>query len=134
MANENEQALALQEARLQEAKKQEAQPGHRRTDGPRVGPIEGGLMGAFTAVNALLDYLVVGSIPIVGDILDGITWFVISMWVWMRGFKKPPLFLMAGAVEFIPGGDLIPVYLAMVIVIVIYNNSPLKKLASVKSA
>ena len=76
----------------------------------------------FFVVNDILDYFIVGSIPIVGDVLDGITWGAISAWVLFRGIDRPQSSLFAGAIELIPFGDLLPTYTLMVAGIVIYNN------------
>ncbi|MCH7882802.1 hypothetical protein IIA95_00045 [Patescibacteria group bacterium] len=129
MASEEERAFALQEIRRGEPQKEDTASKDRQAPaGPRINPVEGGMMMAFAMLNDGLDYLIVGSIPLVGDLLDGITWFTISMWVWVRGLKRPPLFLGLGAIELIPFGDLIPTYTLMVIGIIIYNNPRFGKL------
>lgn len=79
------------------------------------------LIGGFAGISDLLDYLIVGSIPIIGDILDLVTWFVIFMWIFLRGLK-PMMSIAAGAVEFIPFiGDLPPTWIGIVIVVSIYS-------------
>ncbi len=87
-----------------------------------IGFVEGGLV-AFVAIAAdIIDYLVIGSIPVIGDILDIAVWFVIAIWVWSRRIQKPPASLFSGVIELIPLGDLVPTWTFMVLAIVIYNN------------
>jgi hypothetical protein len=123
LSTENEQALALQEARL----KDQLDEKQKTAAGPAVKKIsnfEAGIMLAVAGASDLLDYLVVGSIPLIGDILDIIVWLAITAWVMMRGLDKPPMFLAAGGIELIPIiGDLLPTYILMVVVIILYNNS-----------
>lgn len=90
---------------------------------PHVGSAEGGLMSFVAVVADIIDYLVVGSIPIVGDILDVAVWFMIAIWVWSRGIKRPTAAMFSGIIELIPFGDLLPTFIGMVLVIIIYNNS-----------
>lgn len=90
---------------------------------PHIELVEGGLI-AFVAVGAdIIDYLVVGSIPVIGDILDVEVWFLIAMWVWSRGIKRPTAAMFSGIIELIPFGDLLPTFIGMVLVIITYNNS-----------
>lgn len=88
-----------------------------------IGFVEGGLI-AFIAIAAdLIDYLVVGSIPVIGDILDVAVWFVIAIWVWSRGIQRPPAALLSGVIELVPFiGDLVPTFIFMIFAIIIYNN------------
>src|SRR3989344_1606517 len=76
-----------------------------------------------TGAADLVDYLVVGSIPVVGDIIEVGIWLAIAIWVWLRAIRKPPAVLFSGIIELIPFGDLIPTFIAMVLVIIIYNNA-----------
>lgn len=57
---------------------------------------------AVAIVSDLLDYTVVGSLPIVGDIIDAITVPIL--------YALIGKFSLAGAIEFIPFADLIPTY------------------------
>lgn len=90
----------------------------------RVGVFEGGIMLILGASNDILDYFILGSIPVLGDLIDGFTWSVIAFWAMLRGLKRPRGALFAGALEFIPLGDLIPTYTAMVLWIIVHNNRP----------
>lgn len=90
---------------------------------PHIGFMEGGLMLFAAGLSDLIDYLVVGSIPVVGDILDIGIWSSIAMWVWSRGIKRPLAALFFGVIELIPFGDLLPTFIGMVLGIIIYNNS-----------
>src|SRR3989338_4080458 len=108
--------------RASETETDEAAELPEESAGVHVGGVEAACMLAFAATNDILDYFIVGSIPIVGDVLDGITWGAISAWVLFRGIDRPQSSLFAGAIELIPFGDLLPTYTLMVAGIVIYNN------------
>ena len=96
---------------------------HFRRSIPHIDFAEGFLMLFITGAADLVDYLVVGSIPVVGDIIDVGIWLAIAIWVWLRAIRKPPAVLFSGIIELIPFGDLIPTFIAMVLVIIIYNNA-----------
>lgn len=124
-STENDRAMALREAQLNDAKAAEQKAAVRRPASKRVNTFEGGIILAFAAVSdILLDYLIIGSIPIIGDIIDGVVWLTIAAWVIMKGLQRPPMFLAAGGIELIPFGDLLPTYMLMVAGIILYNNSP----------
>ena len=90
---------------------------------PKVSFVEAGTVLAFAFFgNDFLDWLLLGSIPIVGDILDAITWGVIMSWVWIRKLERPPGIFFAGIAEFIPFIDLLPVWTALVTGILLYNK------------
>ncbi|MBI4114890.1 MAG: hypothetical protein HY445_03550 [Candidatus Niyogibacteria bacterium] len=72
--------------------------------------------------NDVLDWLFIGSIPVIGDIMDLATWIIISSWIWWRGFKRPTMHFLAGLVEFIPFADILPVWSFYVVGIVLYNE------------
>ena len=90
---------------------------------PHIGFMEGGLVSFAAGVADTIDYLVVGSLSVVGDILDVGIWMFIAIWVWARGIKRPTAALLSGVIELIPFGDLLPTFIAMVLAIIIYNNS-----------
>lgn len=96
---------------------------HLRRSMPHVGFVEGGLI-SFVAVAAdIIDYLVIGLIPVVGDILDVAVWMLIAVWVWSRGIKRPRAALLSGIIELIPVlGDLVPTWTFMALAIILYNN------------
>ena len=118
---ENEQAMSLAESRKNDGP---SDAGPKAPVGPKVEMLDGGLMLAIAGFNDLTDYLVIGSIPIVGDIIDGIVWFSIYAWVMSKGLDRPQMLMWSGAVEMIPLGDLLPTYTAMVMTIILYNNNP----------
>lgn len=94
---------------------------------PHIDFMEGGLIVGVAALADLIDYLIVGSIPVIGDILDIGMWFLIALWVWTRGVRKPPASLFSGIVELIPLGDLLPTWMLMTMIIIVYNNHERKK-------
>jgi hypothetical protein len=57
---------------------------------------------AVAIVSDLLDYTAVGSLPIIGDVIDAITLPIL--------YALVGKFSLAGAIEFIPFADLIPTY------------------------
>jgi len=77
----------------------------------------------------IIDWLGIGSIPLLGDIFDLFAGAVTYFWVKIRGLdKKKPWFIswMSGGatlIELIPGGDLLPSYTLAVILIMIFNTS-----------
>lgn len=89
---------------------------------PKVLFVEAMTMVGFAFMNDFFDWLLIGSIPILGDILDAGTWFIIIVWAWFRHLKTPPGGFIAGIVEFIPFLDILPVYTAMVIGYLAYNE------------
>ena len=48
---------------------------------PNIGIVESLLIFSIAAGSDVLDYLIIGSIPIIGDILDIVTWMIIAAWV-----------------------------------------------------
>ena len=96
---------------------------HFRRSIPHIGFVEGIPVFMAAGITDLIDYFIVGSIPIVGDILDIGIWAVIAMWVWLRAIQRPPAALLGGVIELIPFGDLLPTWMIMVLAIIIYNNS-----------
>ena len=77
-----------------------------------------------------LDYLIIGSIPIIGDIIDLAAWMFVGMWMLLRPVQKPFGAMYAGIIEFIPViGDLPPTWVGIVVVSIIYNNMLSKKSA-----
>ncbi|MBI2038811.1 MAG: hypothetical protein HYT22_00805 [Candidatus Niyogibacteria bacterium] len=80
------------------------------------------LVLAVAMINDTLDYFIIGSIPVVGDILDGATWGIILLWVYSQGLRRPPFWGLTGAIEIIPFGDLIPTYTLMVLWIIHDNR------------
>lgn len=76
-----------------------------------------------SAGSDLLDYFIIGSIPIAADILDIITWLIIAAWVFIMGLKRPPAVLASGLIELIPFGDFIPTWVALTAAILIWNFS-----------
>ena len=128
--NESARALDLASARLgvgaipeeNEDEKEGISEGEEKSVS-RVNTFEAGIMLTLALVNDILDYFIIGSIPVIGDIFDGITWGVIVLWATFRGFKRPPLWGLYGVAELVPFiGDLIPTYTGMVLFIVLYNR------------
>jgi len=92
---------------------------------PRVETMEALLIVGFALINDVSDLLIIGSIPVVGDIMDGITWFTIWLWAQSRGLKQPFALKTSGVIEFIPfAGDILPTYTFMALAIILYNNNP----------
>ncbi|MCH8986801.1 hypothetical protein IIA94_01390 [Patescibacteria group bacterium] len=131
MANENEQVLTLQEARLKGAQKQDVADKSQRTQTePRINPIVAGLILGFVIIGEIIASLL-ALIPLIGwiiaAIIKGVLWFTVSMWVWTGNLKRPPLFLGLGGLDFIPiFGDILPTYVGMVIGIIVYNKAAIK--------
>ncbi|MBI5786958.1 MAG: hypothetical protein HY446_00180 [Candidatus Niyogibacteria bacterium] len=121
-AIENERLLEFNQSRMDAAEKT---GGTRAEAAPRVEMLEALLMVGFALINDIADLLVIGSIPILGDIIDAITWYVIYEWARTRGLKNPLFLKTAGVVEFIPfgAGDILPIYTLMVLAIILYNNN-----------
>ena|SRR3989344_820195 len=120
--NEQERAFALAEARNGDASATDAPDETDASTTPNVNMFFAGIVFLIAAINDTLDYFVIGSIPIIGDLLDGFTWGMIALWVMMENLERPPFALTAGAIEFIPLGDLIPTYTLQVLWIVAYNK------------
>lgn len=124
ITRENQQMLALQEARLAEAQKQGVTK--RPITGSRIGALEGGIMLASVTVGEIITFLL-AFIPglgwLLGAIIKGGMWFTIMLWVLIRNLKRPPLLLASGGIDFIPIiGDILPTYIVMVIGIIMYNR------------
>lgn len=97
--------------------------------GTKINLVEGVLVLGFAILMDIIDWLGLGSIPLIGDIFDLFTGAVIYFWVKIRGLdQKKPWFIswMSGGatlIELIPGGDLLPSYTLAVILIMIFNTS-----------
>jgi len=91
--------------------------------------VEGTMILGFAIFMDIIDWLGIGSIPLLGDIFDLFAGAVTYFWVKIRGLdKKKPWFIswMSGGatlIELIPGGDLLPSYTLAVILIMIFNTS-----------
>ncbi|OGZ31750.1 MAG: hypothetical protein A3H02_01645 [Candidatus Niyogibacteria bacterium RIFCSPLOWO2_12_FULL_41_13] len=100
--------------------------------------VTGLMMLFFAAANDVLDIFVIGQIPILGDILDFIMWGVIWLWVILAGLSRPPAFvfqMFAGIIaELIPVIEFIPSFIAMVLVIILYNLFGKKVLEKLEKA
>ncbi len=72
------------------------------------------LLFMLAATNDFLDYLVIGSIPFIGDFVDITTTIILTIVLWnIGGFIKWKVRIMiwaATAIEIIPGGDIVPFY------------------------
>ena len=123
---EAEDARAFELAQARAAAEETAAITVSAATAPRVGGFELGLMLGLAVFNDALDYFVVGSIPVVGDLLDGFTWGTIALWVTTRGLERPDYSLLMGAIEMIPLGDLLPTFTLQVLWIVSYNNKKAK--------
>jgi hypothetical protein len=79
-------------------------------------------------INDLLDYLDpilvaatsglwLGISETLGNIIDGATWFILTIWSYFSGAKSDPLtrYLVALIIELIPFGDFIPSWTAVVL-------------------
>ncbi|MBI1957256.1 MAG: hypothetical protein HYS44_02260 [Candidatus Niyogibacteria bacterium] len=122
--DEEMRAFELAQARREaaEASAPEEETAAEAPTAPRVNAFEAGIMLALAIVNDGLDYLIIGSIPIIGDIFDGVLWGCIVWWANARGLRKPPFWGFTGAVELIPFGDIIPTYTLMVLWLIAYNR------------
>ena len=92
---------------------------------PTVNIVEGTLMLIFALMADVLDWLIIGSIPILGDIFDVIVWGIIYLWVKIRGFDQLSSRLNLGAlfVELVPFGDVIPSFTIAVLGIILLNSA-----------
>lgn len=84
-----------------------------------------GLFVLMIAIGAdVLDWLGVGSIPLLGDIIiDVPVSLVIIAWAFLTGAQSPSLLLLI--IEYIPViGDLFPTYILTVLLIIFYNLTP----------
>ncbi|PIR69587.1 MAG: hypothetical protein COU47_02420 [Candidatus Niyogibacteria bacterium CG10_big_fil_rev_8_21_14_0_10_46_36] len=136
MAEENtiEQArsLALQERRAEQKKEQEkkreVQKIMRQINAikdslpPKINLTESISMVGFALISDIVDWLVIGSIPILGDILDIVTWMIVGFWMWWRKLKRAPGSIEAGIIELIPVADILPTWTAIVVLSILYNN------------
>ena len=85
--------------------------------------------GLLAVIADFLDWLVIGSIPVLGDILDGIMFGIIGIWVislMMRHYKLPTAIIISPIggllIELIPFvGDLPPTWAG--VVWLIYSQS-----------
>ena len=119
---EDERTLALNQSR--QSSEASAQSAEAPAE-PRVEAMEAMLIVGFALINDVSDLLIIGSIPVVGDIMDGITWFTIWLWAQSRGLKQPFALKTSGIIEFIPfAGDILPTYTFMALAIILYNNNP----------
>lgn len=73
------------------------------------------IIGFLLGLNDLADWLVVGSIPIIGDIFDVFVSVTAGLWIFFQGGDKMVnslLWILAATfVELIPFGDLLPSYI-----------------------
>lgn len=132
LQSEQERRMLLEENRRQErifrSKKNESEKAKKEAEKikqslpPKVNFVEAMTMVGFAFMNDFFDWLLIGSIPILGDILDLGTWFIILVWAWFRRLKTPPAGFMAGIIELIPFLDILPIYTAMVIGYLLYNE------------
>jgi hypothetical protein len=84
--------------------------------------VSGIIVLLFALGSDILDYFVIGSIPVLGDILDMTVWLTIAAWVWFLNMEKPLYLLFAGLIELIPFiGDFVPTWTIMVLIIIFYN-------------
>lgn len=131
--NENSRVFALARARqsalAQETGAENENGGEEEADeilyaprAARIGAFEAGILLSLAAFNDILDWFIIGSIPILGDILDGVVWGGIAAWASFRGVKRPPGAMFAGVIEFIPLGDLVPTFILQVAWIIVYHN------------
>lgn len=75
------------------------------------------IMFFIAGLNDLADWLVIGSIPIIGDILDLATSGILGIWLFFkRGGKMGNIGAIgiATIIELIPFGDILPSYTAAV--------------------
>jgi hypothetical protein len=56
--------------------------------GKNPNPIEFVFMGMFAAINDFADWLIIGSIPIIGDVFDGIITMLLSFWAWLKAHSS----------------------------------------------
>jgi len=72
------------------------------------------LLILISLTNDFLDYLVIGSIPILGDVVDLITSVILTAVLWdIGGFIKWKVRIaiwIGTALELFPGGDIVPTY------------------------
>lgn len=85
------------------------------------------LMLIFTIIADVLDFFLIGQIPVLFDIFDFIVWFSIWAWVYLTGLDRPPAFIGAMFfgifIEMLPFVEFIPTYTILVLIILIYNTA-----------
>lgn len=127
--NEEERLIQLQSRRRQSQLARAAQKisqAAART-GQRINPIIGGLIFGFAVLVDILDYLVIGSIPVVGDVVDLMAGGTI--WLWVKISIGTPWYIswspgIAALIEFIPFlGDLPPSFTMDVLFIWVMSTS-----------
>lgn len=123
MATALEQKRALNLLRQRKSAPQQEDGGDLGTSASsKAFLIVAGLLILFIAfASDLLDYFIIGSIPILGDIIDVAVWFVIWAWVWLGGLSRPPFIMFSGLIELIPFGDFIPTFTLLVLFLIFYN-------------
>ena len=64
-----------------------------------------------------------GASWVAGSMIKLSTWFIIDMWVVLRGFKRPKFYVPLGGVDLLPViGDILPTYVGKIVIIIMYNN------------
>jgi len=130
--------MELEESRAQERARAEA-PAAKPVL-PRINFIEAGLVIGFAATVDLLDYFVIGAIPVAGDALDLAAGGAIWLWVVLKGLShnRSPLVSwspwIATGVEIIPIiGDLPPSFTIDVLLILALNTEAGRNLVKIIS-
>lgn len=132
---DEERWMQLEESRHKASLRQKAKGRRQSKESSKINIIEGGLMLGFAIFMDLLDYFLVGLIPILGDILDIIAGAIIWLWVKVRGLDRvKPLLVslspgIATLVELFPVvGDIPPSFTIDVLFIIVLNTSWGKRL------
>ena len=131
---QEEQKMRLEASRFNAIKnKALVMPKIKSGSGAKIGITAASAMLIFAGLVDLIDWLVVGSIPLVGDVLDIFTGLIIYFWVKMSGLDNAQPWYVSSLgglgtlIELIPGGDLLPTYIAAVLTIILANTSWGKK-------
>jgi hypothetical protein len=103
--------------------------------GTKINPVEMSIVLGFAILVDVADILVIGSIPVAGDVLDVLAGASIWLWVLIRGLNKNRGVLfswgpwIATGVELIPFvGDIPPSYAISVMAILIANSQSGRKI------
>lgn len=122
MTTEDQKIAQLNENRFQEKTRNENEKKIRQPQKIKIRNFEAGIFGLFAVAADFLDWLVIGSVPILGDVLDGVMFGIIGIWVinlMMRRYKLSTAIVIAPVggllVELIPLiGDLPPTWIGTI--------------------
>lgn len=123
---EKERALRLLHQKKTSSLTSEDKESEERDIGQKVvSVILGFFILLFAIGNDALDILVIGQIPILGDVLDFAMVAAIGLWVFLTGLSRPPGFVLEMfadiIIEIIPVAEFIPAHTILVLIIIVYN-------------